>query len=275
MTSTAQLDQMVFAGESAFAERLRVQVRRIAPYFRTVLLVGEPGSGKSEVARELHRLSPVASGPFVACTAEEFASGAAEELRFGCLYLKHIGALRPASQDQLLVRLQHLDGRPGGETRLIAASDVPLRGLVASGRLSHELYARVAPLELRLANLRERLEDLPHMLAELRVHPDVHTRFQAHGWPGNLRELRDLLGQAYLASGGDCIELSHLPNFTPTPRSTPFQEPAEARLDFVMKRHVADVLERCSGNKLRAAEMLGISRSTLYRMLDAPPSVEA
>jgi DNA-binding NtrC family response regulator len=274
MTSTIHLDGMVFAGESAFAERLRVQVQRIAPHFRTALLIGEPGSGKSDVARELHRLSPVAAGPFVPCSAEEFASGSAdsEAFRFGTLYLTRIGALRAPSQEQLLLRLNRLDGRTSGETRLIAANDTPLRGLVASGRMRQELYARLATIEIRVASLRERLEDLPHMLAELRVHPEVHSRFKAHGWPGNLRELRDLLGEAFLASGGDCVELSHLPNFNPAPRASTFQEPAEARLDFVMKRHVADVLERCSGNKLRAAEMLGISRSTLYRMLDSIPT---
>ena len=259
---------MVFAGESAFAERLRVQVRRIAPHFKTVTLIGEPGCGKSDVARELHRLSPMADGPFICCTAEEFASGAVEEVRFGTLYLKHVGALPAAAQDQLLLRLHKLDSR-GNDARLIVANDAPLRGFVASGRMRQELYTRVAAIEIRVASLRERLEDIPLMTAELTVHEDVHTRFREHGWPGNLRELRDLLGQAYLISGGSCIELSHLPGFVAAPRHTEFHEPAEARLEIVMKRHVVDVLERCSGNKLRAAEMLGISRSTLYRMLDS------
>ena len=98
MTSTSQLEGMVFAGESAFAERLRVQVRRIAPHFKTVTLIGEPGSGKSDVARELHRLSPVADGPFVSCSAEEFAQGGVEDLRFrhtlseACWGATHYGA---------------------------------------------------------------------------------------------------------------------------------------------------------------------------------------
>ncbi len=260
---------MVFAGESAFAERLRVQVRRIAPHFRTALVIGEAGCGKSEVARELHRLSPVADGPFLCCTAEEFAVGGVDEVRFGTLYLKHLGKLRPETQEHLLVRLHRLDSRLGGETRLIVANETHLRGIVASGRMRQELYARVEAIEIRVASLRERLEDIGSMVAELRCSDDVLNRFHQHGWPGNLRELRELCAQASTAAAGGSIDASHLPEFVVTPRVTTFQEPTEARLEIVMKRHVVDVLERCSGNKLRAAEMLGISRSTLYRMLDS------
>ena len=273
MTSSSHLEGIVFAGESPFAERLRVQVRRIAPHFRTALLIGEPGCGKADVARELHKLRPVASGPFLCCSAEEFATGIVDEVRFGSLFLNHLSALRPALQDQLLLRLHRLDSLLGGETRLIVANDTHLRGIVAAGRMRQELFARVASIELRIPPLRERLEDLPAMLAHLTVVPpatqEVFALFRDHAWPGNLRELRDLLGHALIASNGHTIELKHLQGFAIAPHRDSYEPPAEARLDFVMKRHVADVLERCSGNKLRAAEMLGISRSTLYRMLDS------
>ena len=102
------------------------------------------------------------------------------------------------------------------------ANDTHLRGALASGRMRQELYTRVAAIEIRVASLRERLEDIPLMTAELKVHPEVQTRFREHGWPGNLRELRDLLGQAYLVSGGDCIELSHLPGFVAAPADHDF-----------------------------------------------------
>jgi DNA-binding NtrC family response regulator len=269
MTSTLQLEGLVFAGDSLFAERLRVQVRRIAPHFRTALLIGEQGTGKCDLARELHRLSPVADGPFVSCSAEEFARGAVDDVRSGTLYLQHLGTLRAPAQDDLMKRLQRLDARPNGETRLIVANESPLRGMVAAGRMRQELQARVGAIEIRLPRLRERLDDLRAMLSELPLSEPAIAHLLEHSWPGNLNELRQILVQAHLASGGTWIELAHLPALAPT-QQTPPREPAEARLDFVMKRHVADVLERCAGNKLRAAEMLGISRSTLYRMLDTP-----
>jgi two-component system response regulator HydG len=166
-------------------------------------------------------------------------------------------------------RLQRIDFRPGAETRLIVAHDVTLRGIVASGRMRPDLCARVGAIEVRVPRLRERLEDLRAMLAALPIDEPAIARLAEHSWPGNLLELRTVLTHAHLAAGNAWIQLAHLPALTPTQQAPP-REPAEARLDFVMKRHVADVLERCAGNKLRAAEMLGISRSTLYRMLDAP-----
>jgi DNA-binding NtrC family response regulator len=272
MTSASQLEALVFTGESPFAERLRVQVRRIAPYYRTALILGEQGTGKQDVARELHRLSPVAGGPFLACNAEEFAAGSVEPIRFGTIYLEHLGALLPPAQEQLLRRLQRQDmrpdARPGCETRLIVADEAPLRGMVASGRLRQDLYARIGTIEIRLPRLRDRLEDLPFMLAGLNVTPAALLHLRDHPWPGNLRGLREVLVQAQLAARGRSIEPCHLP--IPTAAQSAAQLPSDARLDFVMKRHVTEVLERCAGNKLRAAEMLGISRSTLYRMLDSP-----
>ena len=271
MSTPLQLEGLVFLGESSFAERLRVQVRRIAPHFRTALLTGEPGTGKEEVARELHRLSPVAEHPFLACPADDFAAGAVDPVRFGTLYLERLEALNPSLQSRLLARLQRLDARPG-EIRIIVSTESPLRGMVASGRLRQDLYIHIGAIEIRLPRLRDRPEDLPAMLSGLPLAPLAVSRLREHTWPGNLRELVQVLTQAHLAADGLTIEPSHLPVLI-APPAVP-QQASDARLELVLKRHVADVLERCAGNKLRASEMLGISRSTLYRMLDAP-AIEA
>jgi len=98
---------------------------------------------------------------------------------------------------------------------------------------------------------------------------------EGRDWPGNERELESLLRMAMLASGGAEIEDRHLPAAN---RSEPEMKETEPtismRLEDVVEAHVQEVLRRCEGNKVRAAEMLGISRSTLYRMLDAASVIE-
>jgi DNA-binding NtrC family response regulator len=96
------------------------------------------------------------------------------------------------------------------------------------------------------------------------------TQLQDHPWPNNLRELDHVLAQAAALADGNFIEPRHLALAEPTPLSTtaPTAQKSE-RLQDVIQQHVLEVLTRCGGNKLRAAELLGISRSTLYRMLES------
>lgn len=191
--------------EDDFAQRLRVQAARVAPYYRTVLLVGGAGCGKRRFAEQLHRLSPVAAGEFVVCGGGDLSDAAMDRARCGTLYVEGLAGLGEAGQVQLVRQIGVLDramrAREAG-TRLVCSSVSELRGMVAAGRMRQDLYARVGVLEIRVG-----------------------------------------LGRPAVPAG-------------------------EVRLDAVMRRHVADVLERCEGNKLRASEMLGISRSTLYRMLE-------
>ena len=252
-----------FGGSSAAMERLRLQVQRFAPHFRTMLLVGEPGAGKESVGRELHRLSPVAAEPFRVLEISDFVSSP------DCgriVYLRGLGGTPADRQDGLIQRMANL----GRETRLIVACEGEPRALLAAGRLRAEVLERVGMLEIRVPALRERLEDLEPLSKAMLDELGCGARWsnaeldaaRAYGWPGNLAELRAAcanfaatgalrLGQAAEAgrAGAGRVE--------------------EVRLEQVVARHVMDVLERCAGNKLKAAELLGISRSTLYRMLEA------
>ena len=239
----------VFAGQSAAVQRLRVQVGRIAPHFRTALVVGEAGTGKETVARELHRLSPGAAREFAAYEAEASLGG------LGLLYVRNLGGMGLEEQDGLLQALAGLDRG----TRVVFAAEGDLRGTVAAGRLRAELFERLGGLEIRLCGLRERLEDFPAMLAGVRLEAGALEAMQSYGWPGNLQELCVVLAQA-----GPVVRVADVPSGLA--HGTP--EMLETRLEVVLRRHVADVLEQCAGNKLRASEMLGISRSTLYRMLE-------
>jgi transcriptional regulator of acetoin/glycerol metabolism len=124
-------------------------------------------------------------------------------------------------------------------------------------------------LEIRIAPLRERLDDLEGIASSLLrkdgrdawFAPSAIAVMSRHQWPGNLRELAKVCRA--LGSVDGAVDGHALPPLEGTPvRSS-------VRLDEVMQKHVMDVLQKCSGNKLKAAELLGISRSTLYRMLEA------
>jgi DNA-binding NtrC family response regulator len=288
-------------------KRLRLQVRRIGPHFRTVLVSGEAGTGKELVARKLHALSLGANGPFVVCHATkledalvecEAKAGSADTLdrlmrrsRRGTLFLDGINKMSLEGQGRLLdILTKHelaqgsLEGSQRMELRMIASTSEDLRILVSTGRFRQDLYQQLATVNIALPPLRERMEDLPelarHLLRRLAlvyersahgIAGDALERMQRYRWPENVRELESVLRDGVLQSEGGMLESHHLPQFTETNEmlSETVSAGESARLQDVVEQHVIRVLKDCRGNKLRAAEVLGISRSTLYRMLGA------
>ena len=307
--------ELVVLGESVAVRRLRSQIRRIAPYFRTALIRGETGSGKELVARRLHAGSPGADGPFVvepaAAIAEPFsrdqptqigarrsAESLLESAHAGALYLKGVGELSFGQQAGLYRFLRACEERRGtsacsghtrigridGRARILAASDRDLRALALIGQFRQDLYAYLSAVEVLVPPLRDRAEDIPmlgewllrRLAGQMRQSPKLLSEatialLMRAVWPNNLHDLERVVSQAAALAEGASIEPRHLlalvePGFDgPAPNSARRME----RLQDVIRRHVFDVLARCGGNKLRAAEVLGISRSTLYRMLDA------
>jgi len=294
-------------GDSPAMRRLRSQVQRVAPYFRTALVRGEPGTGKELAARAIHLLSPGADGPFVPCpiatltealVADESQSASASPTRAGAgllesaqggtLYREEIGELPYLLQANMVRLLKSFEERRAEtrrwEMRLVAATHRDLRTLSAIGQFRQDLYGRLSVVEILVPPLRQREEDIPLLAARMLrriarksgepaklLAPEALVRLQHHAWPGNLRELRRVLARAVDRAEGPNIEPRHLVALT-EPASTPAAAPAMARIERlheVIQQHVMSVLTRCAGNKLRAAELLGISRSTLYRMLDA------
>jgi DNA-binding NtrC family response regulator len=219
----------------------------------------------------------------------------------GTLYLRGVDKLTFSLQDALLqflgeygrrrgtpprMRLARFDpsARRTADMRIVAACDRDLRTLAAIGQFRQDLYAQVSAAEIFVPPLRQRTEDIsllgqwllrrlaeatgqaPKLLAEETV-----SRLQEHLWPNNLRELERALCQAAALAEGALIEPRHLLEvFEPVFGDATYAPAVKVeRLHDVIQQHVFGVLARCGGNKLRAAEMLGISRSTLYRMLDA------
>lgn len=277
-------------GESEAMQRLRLQVRRIGPHFRTVLVRGEMGTGKELAARALHKASAGADGPFVVCHAaaleEAAADGTADEwvgnlmrtAQPGTLFIDAVEEMPLAAQSRLLSALKKKTA-----PRIIASTTEALRGLAISGRFRQELYHRIAMVEVTLAPLRERAEDVAllatHFLCRFallygrRVHAiseDAMERMRRHAWPGNVRELENVIRNGVLQCEGSVLRARDLTTLREMRRELiPCTSATPARLQDVIDEHVRRVLKICAGNKVKAAELLGISRSTLYRMLES------
>ncbi|MGP8259060.1 MAG: sigma-54-dependent transcriptional regulator [Acidobacteriaceae bacterium] len=303
----------VLMGDSLAIRRLRSQVQRIAPYFRSALIRGETGSGKQLVARAIHALSPGAGGPFIVANASALAQSLAggesspcaasllESAHAGTLYLESVGELAFSRQAALFRFIRACDERRNVpaptnrndshrtepvriDTRILASSDRDLRVLAAIGQFRQDLYASLSAVEILVPPLRQRVEDIPLLVAWLlhRIAGETGqcpkllakstlAQLQQRLWPNNLRELERVVAQAAALTEGPIVEPRHLLALVEPAPASPVHSSAihVERLHDVIQQHVLDVLTRCGGNKLRAAELLGISRSTLYRMLDA------
>jgi DNA-binding NtrC family response regulator len=275
--------------------RLRLQVRRIGPHFRSVLISGEAGTGKELVARALHQASPVADGPFVVRHPAELEDGRLMKTsRSGTLFLDGINEVPLEMQGQLLrVMEQHesaqsrMEPSRRADLRLIASTSEDLRVSVSTGRFRQDLYQRIATVDITVPSLRDRIEDLPELArCFLRrfalldggrvdeIADDAMEWMRRYRWPGNVRELESVLHHGVMGSENGKLEAHHLPMFADLSEmeQSTASDRGSARLQDVVEQHVLRVLKDCGGNKLRAAETLGISRSTLYRMLDAGAS---
>ncbi|MEO6816598.1 MAG: sigma 54-interacting transcriptional regulator [Edaphobacter sp.] len=280
-------------GDSAAMKRLRLQIRRIGPHFRSVLIHGERGTGKHLIARALHQESVRTDGVFIVAAFGNRISYLMKMARGGTLFFDGIDETSLDLQDELLEALRRQEWSQEGlaapqrlSTRIAASTEQDLRGLVASGRFRQELYQRIAMVQIGVSPLRERMDDVPalamHFVAQfekryrqtITIGKDAMEVLTSHCWPGNVQELEDALANAVLQSERGEVQAGQLTLSAALPeiehrKASTGDATGTARLQEVVDRHVLRVLNDCAGNKLKAAELLGISRSTLYRMLDS------
>jgi two-component system response regulator HydG len=166
--------------------------------------------------------------------------------------------------------------------RLIAATNRDLRAEVLSGRFREDLFYRLSSIQIRIPSLSERLEDIPLLVQFfLKKYNDAYgkniagltrraqTILLQHPWPGNVRELENVISTACITATGDFIDLSDLPEHLQhrSSRLPGDDDWQPLSLDEVRKVHIQKVLQMCNGNRLRAAQILGIGRTSLYRYL--------
>ncbi len=306
--SPAGVGGIQMAGYGPAMARVRLRVARLGPHFRIALVSGEAGTGKESIARELHHASHGADGPFVVCNgaetsqdglgAEEMVAAWASQLdrlliraHKGTLFLKLTSEMPLGAQQHLLRVLCQQDRLKRGigvpqklDVRIVASSREDLKVRALTGKFLQELRQRLAAVEIVLPPLRERREDIPELALCLlgrlapalgknieKIASDALALLDSHDWPGNVRELESVLRQAVLQCKGAALQANDLPEIAQSSagRSSTSNSLKTERLQDVVDRHVSRVLKDCAGNKLRAAELLGISRSTLYRMLES------
>jgi DNA-binding NtrC family response regulator len=219
--------------------------------------------------------------------ANESKPGRFESADGGTLVLDEIAGVSPASQAKLLrvVEERNFERLGGKQTiridvRLIALANVDLKGAVRARVFRDDLYYRLAVVTIELPRLRDRAEDisdLARLFAEqfasrtgrnsVRLSEDALEILATYDFPGNVRELRNILERAVLATSGEVIEPEHLPEYLRSANRLIHRrgnKPSLAELESV---YIREVLEYTRGNKTRAAEILGISRKNLYEKL--------
>jgi DNA-binding NtrC family response regulator len=281
-------------------------VGQLAANRTNVLIRGETGTGKELIARAIHFNSADAAEPFVPvnCTAipetllesELFGhvrgsfTGAVSDRRGrfalagnGTIFLDEIGDTSPEFQTKLLRVLENREFYPvGGEraehadARVVAATHRDLERRTSEGRFREDLYYRLRVVEIRVPPLRERVADIPLLAQHLlhRAAEDLHRITPViaddamevllhHDWPGNVRELENAVTRALVLATHGVIHAEHVAPAAPAPGSTAQLE----SLAELERRHVVRVLQATRGNKTKAAEILGVSRPRLNRML--------
>lgn len=210
----------------------------------------------------------------------------------GTFFLDEIGEMSPATQVKLLRALQEREVIPVGATqavsvdaRIIASTNRDLEEEIRRGTFRNDLYYRLNVIALHLPPLRERREDIPllarfFLAREGAKSPEVQEPslseesleiLMKYDWPGNVRELENALERAVVVAGGPEIQPEHFPDRVvqaPTPRLVDDPPPPNPALEVIERAYIEWVLRAEGGNKSRAAEVLGIDPSTLYRKLN-------
>ena len=292
-------------GQSEAARQLYTYVKLVAPTSMSVLINGASGTGKEYVAKRIHQLSKRSEKPFVAIdcgaipkelAASEFFGhkkgsftgaiedkvGAFIEADGGTIFLDEIGNLSYDVQVQLLRVLQERRVKPIVTTtevkvdvRLIAATNEDLKAAIKSGAFREDLYHRINEFTIYMPHLCERGEDIP-LFANFFLDqanrelekpvpgflPEAMERISQYTWPGNLREMRNTVMRAALLAQGNPIRVEHLGI------DMNIDKPINILHDPDSERtKIVSALQKCSGNKSKAAAMLGIDRKTLYNKL--------
>ena len=212
----------------------------------------------------------------------EFANG-------GTVFLDEVGETSLAMQAKLLRVIQNREIQRVGSpevrqinVRLIAATNRDLRAEVLAGHFREDLFYRLSSIQIRIPSLAERLEDIPLLVQYLLKKYNAaygknllgltrraQTTLLQHAWPGNVRELENVISSACITATGDFVDLADLPEhlLRRGERSLEGEDWKPLSLDEIRKQHIQRVLRMCQGNRLRAAQILGIGRTSLYRYL--------
>jgi len=306
-------------GSSVAINTVRATLKRVAPTGSRVMITGPAGVGKEIAARTIHNWSPRATAPFIVLSAammspdrveeELFGSetggvarpGMLEQAHGGTLFLDEIADMPLTTQGKILrVLTDQSFTRVGGQrpvkvdVRFLSATSRNLADEIAAGRFREDLFYRLNVVPVRMPSLKERREDIPELVthflarfaAERRIpspslSADAIAALQSNDWPGNVRQLRNIIERTLIMAPGDrvqCIEVDLLPPEIIDNQGTVGVSTAsmaimgsplrEARESFE-REYLKIQIRRFSGNISRTASFIGMERSALHRKLKA------
>jgi transcriptional regulator with PAS, ATPase and Fis domain len=292
-------------GSSEVMQEVYRLIERTGPTDKPILIQGESGTGKELVAKALHRASHLADKPLVVinCAAlpetlletELFGHekgaftgavaskpGLFEVADGGTIFIDEIGELAGSLQAKLLRVLEDGSLRRVGSikelrvnVRLLAATNRDLAQEVAAGRFREDLYYRINVLTILLPPLRDRKGDIPLLVEHFsgrdwRCNDDLLGVLENYSWPGNVRQLRNAIERAKILAEEEVLLPENLPAeiFRASREAAELPPGSDADLESINRFHIADTFHRYQGNKTRTARALGISRRTLYRLLE-------
>jgi len=295
-------------GQAPAMTQLYDLIEKVAPTDANVLILGENGTGKELVARALHARSQRSKEVFISVDlgaiseslfeselfghvkgaftdAKEDKPGRFELAGGGTIFLDEIGNLSLPLQAKLLTVLQSRRVRRVGshqekalDIRLICATNMPLYHMVQENTFRQDLLYRINTVEMRVPALRERLEDIPLLLAHFvnvyarkykkpapRIEAPVLTRLKKYDWPGNIRELQHAVERVVILTTEPVITsadvlLGQMRPAVPKPEKT-------LSLDEVERRYLAELIDKNGGNLSKVAKELGMTRPALYRRI--------
>ena len=314
-TVDAEAKQSI-VGAGASIRTVLETVDRVASLPTHVLITGESGTGKDLIARAVHERGSRAKAPFVPINcaaipeplleselfghvkgaftgATEHKEGLLKTAGEGTIFLDELGDMPLSLQAKLLRAIESREIQPVGSTRrvqiqarIVAATHRDLRELARAGKFREDLFYRLAVVEIPVAPLRERREDIPllanHFVAKYArelgrpvqgIARDALALLAGHDWRGNVRELSNAIERAVIFAAGEQITAVDLPEpvRAAVPRDPAYQEAQqvnlrEATAEFE-RAHIMRIIERCGGNKRKAAKLLGLGVTSLYRKL--------
>ena len=307
------------SGSSVAINTVRATLKRVAPTGSRVMITGPAGVGKELAARMIHAWSPCANAPFIVVSAAMMSPDRVEEELFGAehdgiarpglleqahggtLFLDEIADMPLTTQGKILrVLTDQSYNRIGGQrpvkvdVRVLSATSRNLADEIAAGRFREDLFYRLNVVPVKLPSLQERREDIPELVGHFmaryagerrmavpEMSKDALAALQAHDWPGNVRQLRNIIERTLILAPGDrvdCIEVDLLPAEVLDAQGTigvssssmaimgsPLRE---ARESFE-REYLKIQIRRFSGNISRTASFIGMERSALHRKLKA------
>jgi len=291
-------------GRSVAIQALRASLEKVIEHDAPVLITGEPGVGKYQIARWIHAHSKRHQGPFVAVTGDalvsggeglvldvQTGSGVLDQARGGCLFIEDIEKLDASLQSQLARWLEVAPSDDSFDVRLLASSAESLRAKVRAGRFDEALYYQLGMLHIEVPPLRERRDDLPDLVrfyAEyfpategLNYRPfsvAAQNRLRQYDWPGNLRQLRNCI-QRFLIMGGEgevsvteveqALASDEVVEHHPLSGNVPdwFRLPLREAREAFERDYLTARLKAVDGSVGKLAEAIEMERTHLYRKL--------